>query len=86
MTLTKGRSVNSLHYRLGLPKRRSATIVEIILGSFKSRLEKKEDVLFWVSENFVLRTKRTPGKKSGNRGGYHPGNPKSNYVQEFRGF
>ena len=63
MTLTKGRSVNSLHYRLGLPKRRSATIVENIMESFKSRLEKKEDVLFGVSENFVLRTKRNAGEE-----------------------
>ena len=58
MTLTKGHLINSLHYRLGLPKRRSAAFVENILESIKSRLEKNEDVLITGFGKFCVKDKK----------------------------
>ena len=58
MTLTKDHLVNSLYNNLDIPKSKSASIIETLLGSIKNTLGKKEDVLISGFGKFCVKDKK----------------------------
>jgi integration host factor subunit alpha len=58
MTLTKDHLVNSLYNNLDIPKSKSTSIVETILGAIKNTLENKEDVLISGFGKFCVKDKK----------------------------
>jgi len=58
MGLTKDHIVDSIRNRLGLPKIKSAKIVESILEIIKKKLENGEDVLISGFGKFCVKDKR----------------------------
>lgn len=58
MTLTKDHLVNSLYSNLDIPKSKSTSIIETLLGSIKNTLEKKEDVLISGFGKFCIKDKK----------------------------
>lgn len=58
MTLTKDHLVNSLYNNLDIPKSKSTSIVETLLGSIKNTLENKEDVLISGFGKFCVKDKK----------------------------
>ena len=58
MTLTKDHLVNSLYNNLDIPKSKSTSIIETLLGSIKNTLEKKEDVLISGFGKFCVKDKK----------------------------
>ena len=62
MSLTREHTINSVHIHLGLPKNRSAEIVECVLEIIKKSLEDGEDVLISGFGKFCVRDK---GKRRG---------------------
>ncbi len=62
MALTKDHLVNSVNVKLGLPKTKSAQLIESLLERIKDRLESGEDVLISGFGKFCIK------KKSSRRG------------------
>jgi integration host factor subunit alpha len=58
MTLTKAQIVESIQNHLGLPKNRSAQIVESLLEIIKKTLENGEDVLVSGFGKFCVKEKK----------------------------
>ena len=58
MTLTKDHLVNSLYNNLDIPKSKSTSIIETLLGSIKKTLEKNEDVLISGFGKFCVKDKK----------------------------
>lgn len=58
MTVTKDHIVNSLCNQLGLPKRRSAEMLESLLSLIAKTLENGEDVLISGFGKFCVKQKR----------------------------
>lgn len=58
MTLTKDHLVNSLYNNLDIPKSKSTSIVETLLGAIKNTLENKEDVLISGFGKFCVKDKK----------------------------
>lgn len=58
MTLTKAQIVESIQNHLGLPKNRSAQIVESLLEIMKKTLENGEDVLVSGFGKFCVKEKK----------------------------
>ncbi len=57
MSLTREHIMNSVHNHLGLPKNRSAEVVESVLEIIKKTLENGEDVLISGFGKFCVRDK-----------------------------
>lgn len=55
--MTKADIVNSLYEKLGLSKKETARIVEIVLETIKSNLEKGQKIKISGFGNFVVRQK-----------------------------
>jgi len=58
MTLTKADIIESVQKRLGLPKNRSADLVETLLEIMKNTLESSEDILISGFGKFCVKSKR----------------------------
>ncbi|MFC1494410.1 integration host factor subunit alpha [Thermodesulfobacteriota bacterium] len=58
MTLTKDHLVNSLYNNLDIPKSKSTSIIETLLGAIKNTLENKEDVLISGFGKFCVKDKK----------------------------
>lgn len=58
MTLTKAQIVESIQNHLGLPKNRSAQIIESLLEIIKKTLENGEDVLVSGFGKFCVKEKK----------------------------
>ena len=58
MTLTKDHLVNSLYNNLDIPKSKSTSIIETLLGAVKNTLENKEDVLISGFGKFCIKDKK----------------------------
>jgi len=58
MTLTKDHLVNSLYNNLDIPKSKSTSILETLLGAIKNTLENKEDVLISGFGKFCVKDKK----------------------------
>jgi integration host factor subunit alpha len=58
MTLTKDHLVNSLYNNLDVPKSKSTSIIETLLGTIKNTLENKEDVLISGFGKFCVKDKK----------------------------
>ena len=58
MTLTKDHLVNSLYNNLDIPKSKSTSIIETLLGAIKNTLENKEDVLISGFGKFCIKDKK----------------------------
>ena len=58
MTLTRADIIESVHNRLGFPKRQSAELMEILLETIKGSLESGEDVLVSGFGKFCVKTKK----------------------------
>jgi len=65
MTLTKAQLIDSVHKQLGLPKNKSAQVVDSLLEIIKKTLEDGEDVLISGFGKFCV-------KEKGKRGGRNP--------------
>jgi len=64
MTVTKDQIINSVSNHLGLPKTRSAQVVESLLDTIKKTLEKGEDVLISGFGKFCVKDKGKPRGKN----------------------
>ena len=58
MTLTKAMIIDVIHNQLGYPKNKSAELLEILLETMKSTLEKGEDVLISGFGKFCVKDKQ----------------------------
>ena len=58
MAITKADIIESVHNRLGFPKRQSAELMEILLETIKGSLESGEDVLVSGFGKFCVKTKK----------------------------
>ncbi len=58
MTLTRADIIESVHNRLGFPKRQSAELLEILIETIKGALESGEDVLFSGFGKFCVKVKK----------------------------
>jgi len=59
MSLTKEHIMNSVHHQLGLPKTKSAHLVESLLEIIKARLENGEEVLISRFGKFCVKNKNS---------------------------
>ena len=57
MSLTKSDLATSIHNRLSIPKKRSATLVESLIELIKSTLESGEDVMISRFGKFCVKDK-----------------------------
>jgi len=58
MTVTKDSLINSVHNHLGMPKNKSADLIESLLEIMKKTLENGEDVLVSGFGKFCVRDKK----------------------------
>ncbi len=58
MALTKADIIESVHNRLGFPKRQSAELMEILIETIKGSLESGEDVLVSGFGKFCVKVKK----------------------------
>jgi integration host factor subunit alpha len=57
MSMTKADIVNSLYEKLGLSKKETASIVEVVLETLKDSLEKGQKIKIAGFGNFIVRQK-----------------------------
>ena len=58
MALTKADIIESVHNRLGFPKRQSTELMEILIETIKGSLESGEDVLVSGFGKFCVKVKK----------------------------
>ena len=58
MTLTRADIIESVHNRLGFPKRQSAELMETLIETIKGSLESGEDVLVSGFGKFCVKVKK----------------------------
>jgi integration host factor subunit alpha len=58
MALTKAQVIDSIHNQLGLSRKRSAEMVEVLLEIIKKKLENSEDVLISGFGKFCVKEKK----------------------------
>ena len=58
MTLTKARVVNTIHEKIGLPKKEAAETVEMLLEIIKRTLSSGEDILISGFGKFCVKEKK----------------------------